>query len=269
MKIETWLTPNAAGESERAPASVAIVIDVLRATTVATTALSAGAKSITTCGTVEEAFSMKSEASSDNVPMLCGERGCQPIVGFDFGNSPGEYSPAGVGERELILTTTNGTAAILAAEQCEHMWLACFANLSAVIDRLVRWHTANKDNESAFARIVCAGTNGCVTAEDVLLAGAIIAMCHQRLADSPRFYDGPIELLNDSGAIALSAWQHCITHDGVNSSETLAERLTLTQGGKNLIAANYANDLVDCGSIDVFDLVPTRDQRSPARFVAG
>ncbi|WDQ16874.1 2-phosphosulfolactate phosphatase [Rhodopirellula sp. P2] len=268
MKIETWLTPNAAGESERTRASVVVVIDVLRATTVATTALSAGAKSITTCGEIEEAFAMKTAAGPDNVPLLCGERGCQPIVGFDHGNSPGEYSPAGVSDRELVLTTTNGTAAIQAAEDCDHMWLACFANLSAVIDRLVRWHSANQD-QNAFVRIVCAGTNGCVTTEDVLLAGAIIAMCHQRLADSPRFYDGPIELLNDSGALALSAWQHCITHDGVNSSETLAERLKLTQGGKNLIAANYAGDLVDCGSIDVFELVPTRDQRAPARFVAG
>jgi 2-phosphosulfolactate phosphatase len=268
MKIETWLTPNAAGEPERARASVVVVIDVLRATTVATTALAAGAKSITTCGEIEEAFAMKAAAASDNVPVLCGERGCQPIVGFDHGNSPGEYSPAGVGDRELVLTTTNGTAAIQAAEDCDQMWLACFANLSAVIDRLVRWHSANQD-ENAFVRIVCAGTNGCVTTEDVLLAGAIIAMCHQRLADSPRFHDGPIELMNDSGAIALSAWQHCITHDGVNSSETLAERLKLTQGGKNLLAANYAGDLVDCGSIDVFELVPTRDQRAPARFVAG
>ncbi|WP_430451161.1 2-phosphosulfolactate phosphatase [Rhodopirellula europaea] len=268
MKIETWLTPNAAGQSERAPASVAVVIDVLRATTVAATALSAGAKSITTCGEIEEAFAMKTAADPENTPLLCGERGCQPIVGFDYGNSPGEYSPAGVGDRDLVLTTTNGTAAIKAAEECEQMWLASFANLSAVIDRLVKWNAANPDEEG-FARIACAGTNGCVTTEDVLLAGAIIAMCHQRLADSPRFYDGPIELLNDSGAIALSAWQHCITHDGVNSSETLAERLKLTQGGKNLIAANYAGDLVDCGSIDVFELVPTRDQRSPARFVAG
>jgi len=281
MQIETWLSPSAVADHERARARVSVVIDVLRATTVITTAIAAGARSVTTCLNVDDARAMKQNAAVDSIPLLCGERECRPIEGFDHGNSPSEYSPVGVGGRDLVMTTTNGTRAIEAASDCDVMFLACFANLSAVADAIIAEVTieATLEGESKNAslgqpvqteglvRIVCAGTNGAITGEDVLLAGALIAVCHRKLSDTARFYDGPIDLINDSGSIALAAWQHCITHDKVTDSESLAQRLALTQGGQNLVAAGYANDIVDCGSIDIFDNVPQRDQLSPARFV--
>ena len=263
MKAEVWLSPSAVAESERQHASIAVVIDVLRATTVATTALSAGANSITTCDSVETAFKFKKN-NPDQPPLLCGERECQPIDGFDYGNSPSEYSPAGVGERDLVMTTTNGTRAIEEAADCDQMFLACFANVSAVADKI-----AQSMPENGLLRIVCAGTNGAITGEDVLMAGALLAVCHKKLSDTSRFFEGPIELANDSGSIALAAWQHCITHDKVTDADSLATRLSMTQGGKNLIQAGYENDLTDCGSIDVFDIVPTRDAIDPPRFIAG
>jgi 2-phosphosulfolactate phosphatase len=136
-----------------------------------------------------------------------------------------------------------------------------------VIVELADDANAEPPSTSGRLRIVCAGTNGAVTSEDVLLAGALIALLHRKLSETARFYDGPIELINDSGSIALAAWQHCISHDKVVDAESLATRLGLTQGGRNLIAAGFAGDLVDCGSIDVFDNVPRRDQLSPPRFV--
>ena len=263
MKAEVWLSPSAVAMSERQHASIAVVIDVLRATTVATTALSAGANSITTCDSVESAFRIKQD-HSEHPPLLCGERECRPIDGFDYGNSPSEYSPAGVGDRDLVMTTTNGTRAIQEAANCDQMFLACFANVSAVADKV----TKNLP-EDGLLRFVCAGTNGAITGEDVLMAGALLAVCHKKLSDTARFFEGPIELSNDSGAIALAAWQHCITHDKVTDAETLATRLSMTQGGKNLIKVGYENDLIDCGSIDVFDVVPTRESADPPRFIAG
>ncbi|SMP57109.1 2-phosphosulfolactate phosphatase [Neorhodopirellula lusitana] len=261
MNVEVWLSPSAVAPSERGHAELAVVIDVLRATTVAATALAAGARSITACLSVEEAFKMKAEATGDNPPLLCGERDCNPIDGFDYGNSPSEYSPAGVGDRDLIMTTTNGTRAINEASNCDGMLLASFTNLSAVAQRIV-----DSMSSDGLLRIVCAGTNGAVTGEDALLAGALLAVCHKKLSDTARFYDGPLNLVNDSAVIALAAWQHCISHDKVTDGETLATRLSLTQGGKNMVAAGYGSDLVDCGSIDVFDVVPTRQSTDPARF---
>ncbi|WP_146392797.1 2-phosphosulfolactate phosphatase [Allorhodopirellula solitaria] len=282
MQIETWLSPTAVGPHERERARVAVVIDVLRATTVVTTALAAGARSVTTCLDVSDAFAMQQQAAEASKPLLCGERECRRIDGFDFGNSPSEYSPAGVGERELVMTTTNGTRAIDAAADCDVMFLACFANLSAVADAIIAEVSSDDASQasnpelagseppqtSGVVRIVCAGTNGAITSEDVLLAGALIAVCHRKLSDTSRFYDGPVQLANDSGSIALAAWQHCITHDKVVDADSLARRLAMTAGGQNLIAAGYENDLVDCGSIDVFEQVPRRDQLTPPRFVS-
>lgn len=279
MNVEVWLSPAAVAPGEREHAHVAVVIDVLRATTVATTAIAAGARSITTCPSVEEAFEIKRAAeltadptagpagtSTNNpvVPLLCGERECRPIEGFDFGNSPSEYSPAGVGERDLVMTTTNGTRAISEASNCDQMYLACFANVSAVAERIIR-----EMPEGGLLRLVCAGTNGAVTGEDVLVAGALMAVCHKKLSDTSRFYDGPLNLVNDSASIALAAWQHCISQDKVTDSESLALRLSMTQGGKNLVSAGYGNDLVDCGSIDVFDVVPVRCSIDPPKFISG
>lgn len=265
MQIETWLSPSAVGPHERARAQVAVVIDVLRATTVLTTAIAAGARSVTTCLDVEHARALKRDWPGDVAPLLCGERACRPIEGFDFGNSPSEYAPAGVRQRDLVMTTTNGTRAIDAAADCDVMLLACFANLSAVADAIIA--ETSVASSSGLVRIVCAGTNGAVTGEDVLLAGALISVCHRKLSDTSRFHDGPIDLVNDSGSIALAAWQHCVSHDKVVDSESLSRRLAMTGGGKNLVAAGYANDLVDCASIDVFEQVPLRDQLHPPRFI--
>lgn len=281
MQIETWLSPTAVGPHEHTRARVAVVIDVLRATTVVTTAIAAGARSVTTCLDIQHARTLKHAWHGDTPPLLCGERECRPIEGFDFGNSPSEYSPAVVAGRDLVMTTTNGTRAIDAAADCDIMLLACFANLTAVAEAIIaevsapssavldasEFASSEPTRTSGLVRIVCAGTNGAVTSEDALLAGALIAVCHRKLSDTARFYDGPIDLVNDSGSIALAAWQHCVSHDKVVDSASLSERFAMTGGGKNLVAAGYANDLVDCASIDVFDQVPLRDRLQPPRFI--
>src|SRR5438067_9822832 len=71
---------------------VAVVVDVLRATTVMVHALAAGCEATIPCGEIEEA---KSVAASlpDGTALLAGERRGLPIPGFDLGNSPGEFTP--------------------------------------------------------------------------------------------------------------------------------------------------------------------------------
>ena len=47
--------------------------------------------------------------------LLAGERQGKTLPGFDLGNSPLEYTPARVRQLDLVMTTTNGTRALLAA----------------------------------------------------------------------------------------------------------------------------------------------------------
>src|SRR5690349_7450333 len=81
--------------------SVAVVFDVLRATSTIITALAHGAAGIRPVRTIEEAWALK-EKHPD--ALLGGERHGDRIEGFDLGNSPLEYG-ANVQGREIITTT--------------------------------------------------------------------------------------------------------------------------------------------------------------------
>jgi hypothetical protein len=91
-----------------APADVAIVVDCIRATTTISHALDTGYASVTCVGEIDDAHAERAEGV-----LLGGERHGVMIEGFDLGNSPAEYAVQR-GER-IVLTTTNGTRAILQA----------------------------------------------------------------------------------------------------------------------------------------------------------
>ncbi len=223
-------------------AGTAVVVDALRATSVISLALAAGAKQIIVCSEIDEAKAIAQQQHEiDGSPaLLCGERHCQRIPGFDLGNSPQEYSAAIVGGRTLVMTTTNGTRAIAAAQHCERVYAGAFVNLSALADRLIN---------SAELTIVCAGTDGEVTEEDVLFAGALVHRLVQLNRDCH---------LAPSALSAQQQWQQFL-----QSQRPLDERLTETRGGRNLVNVGFRADLDVCASIDRCDTVPQLIAKQP------
>ena len=138
-------------------ADTTVVIDVLRATTTVAAALAAGHERVLCCKDVESAERLRGPDR-----LLAGERGCEPIPGFDRGNSPLGF--AGTGTGDIVLSTTNGTRAIIAAaDRSRQVLLASLANLEALLDELP------EDDVT----LVCAGTDGGMAIEDVYLAGLI------------------------------------------------------------------------------------------------
>lgn len=260
IKLSTCLLPahqpfglDAAEEDVTAGVEAAVVIDVLRATSVMVTALGHGASRIITCREVDEARQLSQQFASR--PLLCGERGCQPIDGFDLGNSPAEYERKRVEDRVLVLTTTNGTRAIAAVERVPRLLIASFLNLSAVVDAVTQFQRVH---------LVCAGTEGHVTLEDVLLAGAILWKC-QSMSETM--------LVDDDSVLALQLWQAWFA---VKSSEgrlpepdALSRRFRETRGGRNLLRLGYESDLQRCAAIDSIGVVPRRVKQSPATFALG
>ena len=115
----------------------AVVIDVLRATSVITTALENGAREVIPVKTVEEAQSLF-VASDAATTLRGGERNALKIDGFELGNSPLEYKKKSVEDKTLILTTTNGSKAINNVNGADGVLLACFRNAAAVVDYLLR-----------------------------------------------------------------------------------------------------------------------------------
>ena len=90
---------------------VAVVVDVLRATTVMVQALAVGCDAIIPCGEIEEAVKVAAGFPPGDA-LLAGERHGLPIPGFDLGNSPLEFTPEVCQGKTLVMTTTNGTRAI-------------------------------------------------------------------------------------------------------------------------------------------------------------
>ncbi|MSR60463.1 MAG: 2-phosphosulfolactate phosphatase [Planctomycetaceae bacterium] len=213
---------------------VAVVIDVLRATTTIVYALAAGAARVIPCGEVDEARRLAAGLAPGWV-LLGGERGGLKIDGFDLGNSPSEYTAAVVAGKSLVFTTTNGTRALLRAREARRVFVAAFANLNAVVERLV-------DDEGT-VHIVCAGTDGGVTLEDVLCAGSIaVGLCR-----SGRTFDSS----DDSTQLAISLSENAAGHYDRHLSVLRASR-----GGRNLVEHGLDADIVTASRWDTAATVP-------------
>ena len=228
-------------DPEMLAGATCIVLDALRATTTIAHALAAGAERVLPMQEVSEAMSAAAALPKSSY-LLGGERSGVRIPGFDLGNSPREYQPERVAGRTLVFTTTNGTRAMLHCHRARAVLLAAFVNRSAVASRLI-----DDDN----VHLVCAGTNGEITREDVLAAGAIIDLASRERADAE---------LNDQATLARDAWRSVVAGIDPCQTELLSARLrrTLrdTQGGKNLIALGLETDIDDAGSLDAVAVVP-------------
>ena len=167
MLVDVAFTP-----AERVSAPVAVVVDVLRATSTMAQALAAGYRRILCCADIEEARVLKAEVPD---ALVGGERKAVRIEGFDVGASPREFLEAKV--ETLILTTTNGTRTILvAAEACEEVLLGSLLNLDAVV-RAVR-------ERGRDAVVVCAGFQGAFALDDAYCAGRIVQLLNGTQTDA-------------------------------------------------------------------------------------
>jgi 2-phosphosulfolactate phosphatase len=147
---------------EAAPAAVGVVVDVLRATSTIAQALASGYERVLCCGEIEEARALRAELPDS---LLGGERQAIRVEGFDVGASPREFLEAHA--RTLILSTTNGTRAILeTSRRCGRVLLGSLLNVSAVAE------AAGSDD----VVVVCAGFQGGFALDDVYCAGRIVQL---------------------------------------------------------------------------------------------
>jgi 2-phosphosulfolactate phosphatase len=220
---------------------VAVVVDVLRATTTIIYALAAGCEAVRPCLEVEEARALADGMRAGRV-LLGGERGGRPLPGFDLGNSPREYTCKVCRGTTLVLTTTNGTRALLRAADADRVLVAGFVNYSAVCEQLRL--------DARPIQIVCAGTDGEVTLEDTLLAGAFV----DYLCETSEVR------LNDAARLAWDCFE--------NHGKVLPGALEISRGGENLRQLGYDEDIRAAAQVDQFALVPEL-RRNPLRIEVG
>lgn len=222
---------------------VAVVIDVLRASTVMITALDHGAVEVLPTESVDEARCLATEFTPDR-RLLGGERHSRLIEGFDLDNSPRAYTRERVAGRSLIFTTTNGTRALHRASQADRVLVGAFANLSAIVNALRK--------ETRPVHLVCAGTDGQLTAEDILFAGMVARDLLPETGSQP---DLPTEM----------AIRFAEVHG--RNDDTILETLRESVGGRNLIELGMDADIAYAALRDRTVIVPEY-QRSTGRITA-
>jgi 2-phosphosulfolactate phosphatase len=225
---------------------LAVVVDVLRATTAMVHALAAGVKSIIPCVEVEEAREVAAARPKGSV-ILGGERQGLPIEGFDVGNSPSSYTPEVCAGKTLVMTTTNGTRAIHASLAADRVLIAAFPNLAAT--------NALAAGFDGPVHVVCAGTDGQVSYEDTLLAGAIV----EAQAETGR------RAGNDSAAIAVGFWFQKSDEMVGQPADHLAVILSGGRGGRRVREIGLARDIDDAAHVDAFDFAAEL-RREPLRI---
>jgi len=223
MKYTVYPVHTMLRESQDIP-SVAVVIDTLRMTSVAATALQNGCERLRAVGTVEEARELAAAFDA----LLGGERGALKIPGFDLSNTPQEYRPEAVAGRKLVMTTSNGTQAIESACRAEKLYLGCLRNAGAVAECL---------RGEAEVALVLAGTGGRFSLEDALTAGAIM----DRL--------GPGEMDD----MAMAAWTLYRQNRG-----DLHSLLSQCRHYQKLVRLGLEEDVAFCLQEDVCGSVPMR-----------
>lgn len=237
MRIDVFFGPQ-----QFTPADVAgrvvTVIDVLRASTTIAVALANGAKAVIPFESSEEVITRSKQFERADVK-LAGERRMLAIPGFDLGNSPREYSRDAIEGKTVLITTTNGTASLVAVSGARDVVVASYVNFAAVLAMLRAAARARTD-----VAIVCAGRERHFSLEDAACAGRYARYVARRLGDAT---------LNDA---ALA----CTMIDR-RYGDNLMRLFNASEHGKALVAAGFADDLTVCAAVDSYPVLPIYHDR--------
>ncbi len=172
MHLNVFFTPSAIVSGETSANDIHIVIDVIRATTSMAVMLDQSAARILVASTVEEA-----KEAAQKIPgrLLCGERNVQPVPGFDYGNSPVQFSQVDLTGRELIMTTTNGTRAFYACPPEATRLAGSFYNAEAVALKALEM----AKDQGGDIRLVCSGELDYFALDDAVCAGYLALELHR------------------------------------------------------------------------------------------
>ena len=159
--VETILTPALFGiyDTDLHQKNV-VVIDILRATTTICVAFENGVTEMVPVATPEEAEGYRKAGF-----LAAAERNGKTVDGFEFGNSPQEFTAGRVKDKRVAFTTTNGTRALELSKHAAKVMIGSFRNINAIVEALL----ADKRDAILF----CAGWKDKVNLEDTLFAGAV------------------------------------------------------------------------------------------------
>ncbi|HEX7023513.1 MAG TPA: 2-phosphosulfolactate phosphatase [Gemmatimonadales bacterium] len=215
------------------------VIDVLRATTTICAALHNGARAVVPVATAEEAMRLAQTLGPADV-VTAGEQNSERIPGFTLGNSPLEMTEAAVRGKTVVMTTTNGTRALLTAQSASEVYLAAAVNLSAAGARARELLASRRD-----PIILCAGREGNFGLDDAYAAGRMV----EEALGGRRRRKG----LNDAALVAV---------DLVRRYGSRWERpLRFSSAGRQLARLEMDRDVAEAGRENAYPVLPVFHDR--------
>src|SRR5215218_721251 len=238
MRVDVFFTPAGLSPGEVQGRAV-FVIDILRATTTMCAALSHGAKAILPVGSTEEALRLAQTIGSTDV-LLAGEKDCVRIPGFNLGNSPLEMTEGAVRGKTIILTTSNGTKALLACQGASSVYPTAAVNLSAAAEKAREALVSDQH-----ILIVCAGRGGAFSLDDAYCAGRLAAAILGGTNPRRGLYDAAIAR-PDLVRRYRDGWERPLTY---------------SRAGRELVRLGFREDLREAARIDAYPVLPLYHER--------
>lgn len=233
MRVTVAFAPNDVAPADVAGRAVAVV-DVLRATTTICAALHHGARAVIAAAEIDEAARI-AQAIDRREVVLLGERGGKPIPGFALGNSPREVTPEVVTGKTLVMTTTNGTRALLGTAGAREVIVAAGVNLTVAAARL-RAHLA----AGTELLVLCAGRERAFALDDAYVAGRLLVAA----LEGSRSRKG----MNDAAIAAIDLVRRY--------GDRMDRVFRLATAGRDLSALGYGEDVVAAARQDAHPVLP-------------
>ncbi len=218
---------------------VVAVVDVLRASTTVAVALANGARNIIPFDSTEEVV-LRAKSFQRGEVCLAGERKMLAIPGFDFGNSPREFTAEEVDGKTVLFSTTNGTAALVGVQGARDVVVASYVNFTAVLALL---RTALRGG--ADVALVCAGRDRQFSLEDAACAGRFVREL----------------MVGRDGEVALNDAARAALHLEAGYGDDLERLFADSAHGRALIDSGFADDLELCARLDAYPVIPVYHDR--------
>ncbi len=234
MKISVYFTPLGVTQHDVSEKPV-VVIDVLRTTTTVVAAMANGAKAVLPSASQDEALRHVANLERDAV-VLAGERKLERIEGFQLGNSPLEMTEDVVRGKTVVMSTTNGTPAITAAESGAPVMIAAVTNFSAAVAKAQE--AFEKSQEIV---ILCSGRDKMFALEDAYAAGRFVRA----------LVPGSMRRTTDFNDAAIAAYELVRRY-----GEKWKRAIAASAAAKELRKRGFKADLTAATEVDIHDIVP-------------
>lgn len=218
-------------DNEQLEGKVAVVLDVLFATSTIISAFDAGATEV--IPTLDEAGA-RTEAKNqpEGSYVLAGELYAVTLPGF-APPTPIALTEHALAGRKLIYSTTNGTVALMQAAGADHVYAGALLNGKAIVRRLLEKHAGKT------ILIVCSGSMGNPNLEDTYGAGYFVDLLSREM-------QGDADLFSDASLAAREVFR----------AEPAEQAMLRSRVGRLMIERGLEHEARFASQLGVMDVVP-------------